>query len=280
MVQKAMNCQNCHNCQIEFWQCPDCQLPQLPPVGVALIVAVDWQSYPALLPKFDLRLFCMAMRKTSVCPHCDRPTTPKELSTFNGVCKFCRQSFQVSHGGWLRGPRAKTLETPFAFKDVVWADGELQQITDFDFDQVDELLGEIRRSPADSKQVAAELFGKIMAWCWSGNGLSFRKATIRFTTLTAALKPELVAALSYEQIGRRLNLTKAAISKTAKLFERAFNFTSYRGRSEEQCARFSKIQTGHAPTNCKTPHKVLSRKDSFGLTAPQRSCRRAAISHA
>jgi hypothetical protein len=231
------------------------------------------------LPGFDLLFFWMKVEKMP-CPNCARPTSPKELEDFHGVCRFCRQAFQASNHHWLGGRKPQTQQESHSRSDAVWDEGQLTTAVDFDFDEVDQALGFVKHSPVAVREMAAELFQKIMFFVWGGKGVQLERSMLKFTAISSAIRPELVGNKTYEEIGQYFGVTKAAVCKIAKKFERAFNFKASRGRSEEHCATFAAAQKGH-PGHHKSTRRGRPAPLRVGTTPaeirPKASSRTAAI---
>jgi hypothetical protein len=200
-------------------------------------------KHNASLPEFDFAIFRMI--KKFPCPNCDRPTAQRELHAFNGVCKFCRKSFSVSHNGWLKGARYRDPARLEYKEDVAWADGELQQTTNFDFDAVDLALDKttrnfFRKAHADVRAEAARALELILDWIWSGPHNRLRTPITRFVVFSACLRPDLLNGKTFAEIGKDLGVTKACLSKSAINFQKHFRFKfsrTYSPEAVEACRR-------------------------------------------
>jgi hypothetical protein len=184
-------------------------------------------------------------------------TTQDELKKHGGVCAACFQKFK-SHNHRLDG-----TETPVKistdhhrpdpeFDYVGFSElGQHEKTVDFDWRTVNEACGAVKASPDDARAQAAELFARLMQWIWDGNKVSLHRATVRLAVLTAGVKPQLIGDFTYAEIAAQTGLTKQAVNKTAKKFERAFNFKFSRSRPKLSCERMRDRAIGHAPTNVK-----------------------------
>lgn len=182
---------------------------------------------------------------------------PKELEKHGGVCGACFRKF-AGRNHTLDGS-----ETPAEFSNhhrrqdpeldhiAFTEDGQIEQTVDFDFSEVDKALGMIEAAPENVRAKAGELLRELLGWVWGGSNTSLRRATIRFSVLAAGLRPELVANWTYEKIANETRVTKQNVSKTGKLFERAFGFHFSRSRPESGCERMRESAIGHPPTNTK-----------------------------
>jgi len=180
--------------------------------------------------------------------------SPSQVEKY-GMCRKCRAEIKKNGKSLLAGK----VELPVAFDQhhqrpdlgnhiAFEAPGEAIQTTDFNFDDVDKALGLIKETPPDAKQVAAELFSKILNWCFAARGQSLKAAAGKFAVVAAGLRPDLVNDLTFEQIGAQLDITKQAVSKNAVLFQQAFGFTFARCRSAEARQAMARSQIGHKPT--------------------------------
>jgi hypothetical protein len=183
--------------------------------------------------------------------------TPKELKQNGGVCRRCFLTFQ-SRNQTLDGTEkpVEILSNDRPLDPVLDCIGftaacQPEQVVPFDFGKIDEALGEVESTSEDTQAQAAALFSQIMSWVWAGPNVSLHHATVRFAVLTGGLRPELIANLSYREIGIRMGITKQAVTKVAKKFEDAFNFRFSRSRPESARVHMRESATGHPPTNTK-----------------------------
>ena len=115
----------------------------------------------------------------------------------------------------------------------------LEPKIEFDYDEVDRLLGEAKTLPADARAEAADFLSIFFAWVFSArknNGI-IRPAMVRFAAACAGIRPDLVSEngtfCTFEDLGKELSISKAAMCKVAVLFEETFNFQTARGRKDE-----------------------------------------------
>ena len=186
-------------------------------------------------------------------------TTPAQLAKHGGVCRKCAAKFKKHNVGVMAGK----VETPADWSmlhdlpiqpdDHIARDvgGEVVQTTAFDFkaicepeDETDAALGIISKATPEARQQAAELFGHVARWCFNGHRGNLRVATAKFAVVIAGLHPEILDAETFEQIGQRLNLTKAAISKHAVKFQDAFNVQLSRCRQPAARAKMRARRLG------------------------------------
>lgn len=120
-----------------------------------------------------------------------------------------------------------------------------EQIAWFDYEEVDALLGNVSESSDEARAQAVEVLQRIMAWVWSGNGNRLQCAVLRFTALTAGLRPDLLENKTYLELGNELGVTKQGFSKAALKFSDAFQLKLARSRSVEARDAMSKAGLGH-----------------------------------
>jgi len=123
------------------------------------------------------------------------------------------------------------------------------QTTDFDFDAVAAGLGEVADTTPDARAEAAFVLSNLFSWIWARG--SFESAQLKFATLTAGIRPDLIGDDSYEALAAKFGVTKQAISKAAKTLENKLNFKFSRSRSAAGCEAMARAQIGHKPTNTK-----------------------------
>ena len=146
-----------------------------------------------------------------------------EIQANGGVCAACREKFKKNNSAFLQGK----IETPANYEgfetrepyeqilqEVNHTAPEVHGITEFDYDEVDRLLSDIEETEPDDLEKIAEMFGMMLRFLWPAN-LSIRAAAIRFITLTAGIRPDLVDGKTYLEIAKQFGVTKASISKSA-----------------------------------------------------------------
>jgi hypothetical protein len=114
---------------------------------------------------------------------------------------------------------------------------------DFDYGKVDEALGFIRDASPDARAEAAEILGKVIAYCFGPTG-RLRQACVRFVVLAAGLRPDLLQDRTYEQLGRELGVTKQSVSKCAIRVSKAFGIQFARGRLPEARQHMAEARRG------------------------------------
>lgn len=130
--------------------------------------------------------------------------------------------------------------------------GHFEAVEDFNFDAVDEALGHIITTPDDSRAIAADLLSKLLVWTWSKPSSS-RAALVKFTALSGGLRPDLLENRTYLELAKECGVSKAAISKSAVLFQRAFGIHFARSRTDEARRHMAAKQVGHANYHHRKP---------------------------
>ena len=177
-------------------------------------------------------------------------TTEKALKKHHGVCRKCAAKFKKHNLGMLRG----AVETPAVFEhhhDLTLDEdhagfvrlGEMGQITDFPYEDVDTALGLIKAASPDARQEAAEVLHRVFQWCYPQNGkTSLRTAAARLAILVSGLRPDTLDK-SLEQMAHELGRTKAALSKTNVKTEQFFGIHFARSRSAAARAAMAAART-------------------------------------
>ena len=119
-------------------------------------------------------------------------------------------------------------------------------VTNFDFDAVDERLGLIQRLPQDAREQAAEALRHILYWIWGKTG-NPHASLAKTYALIMALRPDIVGDLTYKQMGQRLGITRAAMSKVALNAQQTFGIKFARSRSAP--ARMKMAEKMHGNRN-------------------------------
>lgn len=110
-------------------------------------------------------------------------------------------------------------------------DNQLEPVVGFEYpddetDRGNPIMAQLTEASAkDKAEVAAELLRGFLFYIWhdgSGDHVSMQPAFRKFVVVSAVLRPELLKNKSYEQIGKKLGITKAGVSAIAKRFEKAF----------------------------------------------------------
>jgi len=178
-----------------------------------------------------------------------------EISANGGVCNVCKSKFRKNpdNARALNGldekpavfddPSFERREYAQIINEVNHTAPETHAITEFDYDEVDKLLGSIEESEPYERAQAAEIFGVILRWVWTEKSTA-RSAALRFITLCAGIRPDLVEK-SYQEIGDEFGITKAAISKTALQIQDALGLKFTRSRNFSQRNTMAVAQLGN-----------------------------------
>jgi hypothetical protein len=183
-----------------------------------------------------------------------------ELDSHRGLCKKCFEKVQRNNCRVLAGKVETPVELSVPYHNLnpeedhsgYVAPGEAVQTVDFNYDEIDRLLGLVESEPPTVRATAAALFAEIMAWVWSGK-YPFKSAAIKFAALTAGLRPDLLGDRTFLQLGREYGVTKAAISKAALKFSDAFGIQFTRSRTESARNHMAVQAIGHKRTNTGKP---------------------------
>lgn len=144
----------------------------------------------------------------------------EELRANKGVCTKCLKEYhrrRENNDGDI--PKESVYES-----SVGYVDGHAESFVDFDYDACDRgnpLVSELTEASEESKaKYAVEGFKKIVEWVLRDKNRlrTVTNASTRFEAMVALLYPETMDNLSYEQIGRRHGITKAAVCKAAMEF--------------------------------------------------------------
>jgi hypothetical protein len=190
--------------------------------------------------------------------------SPEELKKYAGVCRQCFEKF-ASRNRTLDGsetpaeflnhhPRPDSELDHLAFSK----DGQIEQTTDFDFAAVEALDTDTKEFfdsvDRDSLTLAGTALGMILRWVWSSG---FATAQRRFAVVSAGLRPELLNDQSWREIGKQLGCTRAALSKSAVLFQAVFQVQFSRSRSETARQRMSNSMLGNSNRKAGTHNQML-----------------------
>jgi hypothetical protein len=126
----------------------------------------------------------------------------------------------------------------------------------FDFDAVDEALGFIAEAPPSAREQAAELLRRLLTWCFNHRG-SLRSALIRFTAISAGLRPDLLENRSGRELASALGVTKQAFAHASLKFSDAFGIKFARSRSKEDREHMRAARLGGP---CRNHGKERARK--------------------
>lgn len=176
--------------------------------------------------------------------------TPAELKANGGVCAACAKVIRKHNSP---SPRRGESE-PQSSHEEVHTTGERHyeggedhgriEVTQFDWQGVEELLGELEQATPTAREEAADLMSRIFTWIMARR--SVKTPLVRMWAILAGIRPDLAFdGESYPQIARRLGITKAAFSKTMLLAQDHFRLKFARTRSAISRARMGAAQVGH-----------------------------------
>ena len=118
--------------------------------------------------------------------------------------------------------------------------------TEFDYEQVfndlDEGLDFIHKTPPTAREQAAELFRSLATWCFRGQRL--RPAMTKFVAIISGLRPDLLADRTGGDLARELGITKQALTRQSLRFQDAWHIKFARSRSKEGRARMATARRG------------------------------------
>jgi hypothetical protein len=124
-----------------------------------------------------------------------------------------------------------------------YADGDLVEAVDFDFDAVDEALGLIHRTPPQAREQAAELFRALTAWCFK-DGRPLRSAMVKWIAIISGLRPDLLENRSGRELAEELGVSKQALTHQSVRFSDAWQIQFARGRLKESRERMAAARRG------------------------------------
>lgn len=124
-----------------------------------------------------------------------------------------------------------------------YADGEIVESVEFDFDGIDEALGFIHRTPPQAREQAAELFRNLTAWCFT-DGQPLRAALVKWIAIVSGLRPDLLENRSGRELAAELGVTKQALSRQAIRFCDAWQIQFARCRLKESRERMAAARRG------------------------------------
>jgi hypothetical protein len=184
------------------------------------------------------------------CPNCGRKTTMRELANNKEVCRFCRTSFAAAHARWLRGEHEKLtpenlepLTSKHIHTDLHFDEnGQRVALADFNWDEVEQQVDEIRDEPRDVRAQAGVVLAKIFSYVWKTPDL--RSALIKFSAICAGLRDDLVGRL-YQDIAAELGVTKQSVCKAAVTAERVLGIHFARSRNADGREAMRRAALGH-----------------------------------
>ena len=111
----------------------------------------------------------------------------------------------------------------------------------------------------DKIKAMSEMFDDVLFWCWNIKGeggtfklRNFESAKNHFIVMTALIKPEVFEGMSYEQIGKKISVTKQRISKIAESFEKEFGIKFRRSHKEKNNHASAARKSWNKPDRIKT----------------------------
>jgi hypothetical protein len=189
--------------------------------------------------------------------------SPEEIAANGGCCAACADKFRKNHHN--AAAIAGEVELPVAIADLprltITEDhaavcvGGVEQISDFNFEDIDIALGAIEDASPNVRADAAVLFATVLGWIWTPG--SIKTAMIKMSALTAGLNPDYLGNKSYEEIATELGATKQAISKAALSFSDKFGVRWFRSRGDEERENMRLSQLGHGPRRGKKSAQPL-----------------------
>jgi hypothetical protein len=195
--------------------------------------------------------------------------SPEEITQNGGVCAACAAKFRKNHHN--AAAIAGAVELPVTISEAAHvtisedhaatcADGS-EQITDFNFADIDIALGAIEDESPNVRADAAALFAALMTWIWSPGNI--KTAMIKMSALTASLNPTYLSDKSYLEIANELGTSKQAISKAALKFSDKFGVQWFRSRSVEARENMRLSQLGHGPRRGKKSVPIADTADTY-----------------
>ena len=119
--------------------------------------------------------------------------------------------------------------------ETAYSDGIKTGVVDFPYEEVDR--GNPLAAELEKNETAGDALHDLFLWCWSTP--SFKFSFVRFVAISAVMRPDLLDDLSYEQLAKKLNCTKALISYNAKQFQKEFGVHFRRSRRLDGCEKMS-----------------------------------------
>lgn len=122
------------------------------------------------------------------------------------------------------------------------------QTVDFPMNDVVARLDGTTSSTAPLPELAGDGLLSIMQWAWRGptnRPANMHAAFVKFLALSATMRPEIFDGQTYKQLGSRVGVTRADISKAAVNFTRQFGLhfrRQHNGISNMRAARIHSYQ--------------------------------------
>ena len=119
------------------------------------------------------------------------------------------------------------------------------------YDDLDGPLKLIRQASPSARKEVAELFRVLATWCFPGRG-RLHPAVVKFISIVAGLRPELLGDRSGADLALELGVTKQALTRQSLRFQDAFNIKFSRSRSKDQRGRMAAARRGGPNRNTKS----------------------------
>jgi hypothetical protein len=114
---------------------------------------------------------------------------------------------------------------------------------DFNFDDVDEALGFIRKASPSAREEAACLVRELMTWCYRGNR-PLRAAAVKLACVASGLRPDMLGDRTLGEIAAEFGISKQGMAAQSRRFSDAFGFKFARSRSTESRAKMAAARRG------------------------------------
>lgn len=157
-----------------------------------------------------------------------------------------KPAFENIHPGKIRPPAGRI--------------SRLVNSIDFDYDSTDRgnpLTAELERDPA---AIAGDGLERLMRWLWQSSDM--KGSFIRFVAMSAAMRPELLDNQSYNDIAKKLNVTRATISSFAVQFQKKFGVHFRRSKRAGSSVKYAAARFYNRDSRVftKGSRKFLNRK--------------------
>jgi hypothetical protein len=99
--------------------------------------------------------------------------------------------------------------------ELEWENGELVEVGEFDYDEIDRRLGNKPETEQHDKDIdrAADMLGHLVYWFSTSETIN--SAGLRAFALSFSLRPDLFSEKTMAELARRLGVTKQALTKRA-----------------------------------------------------------------
>jgi hypothetical protein len=146
-----------------------------------------------------------------------------------------------------------------------WADGHHhhEKIEHFDyskveFDRGNPIVSAIENDGADAFTLAGDGLHSIFSWVFRDGATDLQPAFLRFVAISCLLEPRWLDNESMKEIGARLGVTKASLSKVCCEFQDAFQVRFRRSRSKEARLHMAVSMRGNTNRRGKGPRRTKS----------------------